>query len=96
MPPPPPIDGADIRIPPLDDIEGRDIAAPELMPPMCMGAGEVRGSILGLGIGLLLFTGGAIRSGEEGIGRGGAAAGTETGAGVGRGDTTLIAGTCTR
>ena len=84
MPPPPPIDGADIRIPPPDDIEGRDIAAPELMPPpMCTGAGEERGSILGLGIGLLLFTGGAIRTGEAGIGRCGAAAGIETEAGVG-------------
>ena len=96
MPPPPPIDGADIRIPPPDDIAGRDIAAPEFMPPMCMGAGEERGSILGLGIGLLLFTGGAIRTGEAGIGRGEAAAGIETGAGAGRGETTLIAGACSR
>ena len=74
------MDGADIRIPPPDDIEGRDIAAPELMPPMCMGAGEERGSILGLGIIGLLFTGGAIRTGGVGMGLGGAAA--ETGAGA--------------
>jgi len=65
------MDGADIRIPPPDDIEGRDMAAPELMPlPMRIGAGEERGSILGLGIGLSLFTAGAIRTGGVGMGRG--------------------------
>jgi len=81
MPPPPPIDGADIRIPPPDDMDGCDIAAPELIPPMCIGGAEDRGSILGLG--LSLRTGGAICAGGVGIGRGGAAAGVEAGAGVG-------------
>lgn len=58
------MDGADVRIPPPDDIDGCDIAAPEFMPPECIGAGEERGSILGLDIiGRSLCVGGAIRTG---------------------------------
>jgi hypothetical protein len=88
------MDGADIRIPPPDDIEGCGIDAPALMPPMCIGAGEERGSILGLGMGLSLCAGGAIRTGAAGMACGGAAAGS--GEGVGRGETTPIAGGCSR
>jgi hypothetical protein len=75
------MDGADIRIPPPADIEGCDIAAPELIPPVCIGGTEERGSILGLGIGRSLFAAGAIRTGGVGIGRGGAATGTAAGVG---------------
>lgn len=74
------MDGADIRIPPPDDIEEWDTPAAELMPPVCIGAGEERGSILGPGIGLSLFTAGVIRIGGVVAGLG-AVAETEAGAG---------------
>ena len=54
MAPPPPMDGADVRIPPPDDIDGCDMALPEVMPPIRIGGAEERGSILGLGMGLSL------------------------------------------